>query len=460
MAYLQRLVEQLSELSLEDSVEYWDVRVEDSFETSLQLTDGEVVTCTANPSLGAFLRVRKDGFWFFDSTTEVGDLKSTLEKLSRQKVTSARWKQSPKKVYKAEMHETFISHRHSDTSFSSIPLEQKLSLAQKYDNVLGGLPNVASRNIRFKDIYKMKSYLNSVGTKFEFDFNQGGFSCGFTLKENSNLFDDFMRLYGAKFSDLEGHEDALMAFVNEARKFLRAPSIEPGKYTVILDPEVAGVFTHESFGHKSEADFMLGNSEALEEWKIGKKIAADCLTIVDHGLELDSSGYCPIDDDGTPARKNYLIKNGLLAGRLHSRETAGELSERPTGNSRAMSFEFEPIVRMTSTYIEPGPESINEILLRSEGAVYVEGVKHGSGLSTFTIAPLRGYRIGKNGLREPVRVTVISGSVFETLKNVKTVSSEFKLHSGAIGGCGKNNQWPLPVADGGPFVVVDEMQVS
>jgi TldD protein len=454
MSYLNRLNTDLSGLKV--SADYWDVRIEDTFETTIAMVDGEIVTCTSSPSVGAFVRVRREGFWFYESTTDLSRLKETLEKLSKQPTRFGK----KGDTLKAEKHAPHIAVTASGIKFSAVGLEQKLDLARKYDSVMAGLDKVASRNIRYKDVYKMKSFLNSVGTQFEYDFNQGGMMCIFTLKDGDLLFDDFMRLYGSQFSELQNHEEELKKVVAEARRFLHAPAIQPGKYKVVLDPEVAGVFTHESFGHKSEADFMLGNQEAIEEWKIGKKIGADCLTIVDNGLHAGTSGYCPIDDDGTPAQKNYLIKNGVLAGRLHSRETAYKLGEKPTGNSRAMNFEFEPIVRMTSTYIEAGKEDIDTIIKRSEGAILVEGVKHGSGLSTFTIAPTRGYRIGKGGEKEPVRLTVLSGSVFETLKNIEAVSSDFSLESSALGGCGKMEQWPLPVADGGPYVVVANMQVS
>lgn len=115
---------------------------------------------------------------------------------------------------------------------------------------------------------------------------------------------------------------------------------------------------------------------------------------------------------------------------------------------------------MTSTYIEPGTESLNSILNRSEGAILVDGFKHGSGLSTFTIAPTRSYRILPGGEKEPVRLAVISGSVFDTLQNIEAISSDFSLFNSALGGCGKMEQWPLPVSDGGPYVLVKDMQVS
>lgn len=453
MGHLEFLRTELSDLKL--NCDYWDVRIEDSFETAIDLLDGETVSCSSNPSLGAFIRVRKDGFWFYQSTTDLKALKSILQILSSKEAFT-----KSKNNYIVEKHRPFIKIDFASRNYSTVPLQDKLALCESYLKHFQKTPEVSSTDFRYRDIYKVKSFLNSAGTHFEFDFNQGGISMRYTLKDGENIFNDKTSLYGADFDSLKNGFDKIDKFILESKKFLRAPAVKPGKYKVLLDPEVTGVFTHESFGHKSEADFMLGDPQALEDWKIGTQIGADCLTIVDYGGHEKTSGYCPIDDDGILAQKNYLIQNGRLAGRLHTVDTASQLDERPTGNSRALNFEWEPMVRMTSTYIEPGQETVNDILARSEGAILLEGVTHGSGLSTFTIAPCRGYMIGKNGTKTPVKVSVISGSVFETLKNVEAVSSHFELHSSAIGGCGKMEQWPLPVADGGPFLLVREMQVS
>ncbi len=465
MSHLTLLESELNSVVDRLSVDYWDVRIEDTFETNLIKVDGEVVNCSSSPSVGAFIRVNKNGFWLYESTTELNQISATLKRLSEQKINHASVvppSGSKTKTSGPALPDKnhYVALNAKQDNFSLVSMDDKLKLLNLYDAAIQDTPNLVSRTLRYKDVYKVKTFTNSQGTSFEYDFNQGGIGIDFTLKAGESLFEDRFNCYGACFEDLKGQSEPLLKHTAEAQKFLAAPAIAPGKYQVILSPEVCGVFTHESFGHKSEADFMLGNPEALEEWKVGKKIAADCLTIVDHGGVDHSSGYCPIDDDGTYAQKNYLIKNGILTGRLHSRETADALGEQTTGNSRAMNFEFEPIVRMTSTYIEPGTEPIADILKRCEGAIYVEGVKHGSGMSTFTIAPVRGYRIGKDGIKEPVRVTVLSGSVFDTLKNVEAVSMEFQLKSSAIGGCGKMEQWPLPVAYGGSFVVVSEMQVS
>jgi TldD protein len=220
------------------------------------------------------------------------------------------------------------------------------------------------------------------------------------------------------------------------------------------------VFTHESFGHKSEADFMLGDQTAKNEWKIGTKVAADCVSIVDFGGEEENSGYCPIDDEGVIKQKTYLIKNGILQGRLHSLATAAEFGEQPTGNARAISFEFEPIVRMTNTYIEAGQQTESELIAKVKEGLYLADVRHGSGLSTFTIAPIKAYWIRDGKLAEPVKVPVVSGTVFDTLNKISGVAKKVGIQSSAFGGCGKDEQAPLRVADGGPVILIDEMQVG
>ncbi|MCB0368441.1 MAG: TldD/PmbA family protein [Bdellovibrionales bacterium] len=453
MNYLELLKSQTQNLKLD--CEYWDVRIESVIETTIDLVDGEIVTCSASPSSGAFIRVRKDGFWFYESTTKLNRINESLHQLaSQQSKTNFLYKYVPGKQTK------FSKILYGTTNFSLVSLNKKLNLVKLYSEVMKREPFLISYQTSYNDTYKVKAFVNSVGTEFVYDFNQAGIALRYTLKKEEAIFDDKISFYASDFSELEGKEEVIRSNLLESKEFLDAPSVKPGKYKVLFDPELTGVFTHESFGHKSEADFMLGDLKALEDWKLGSMIAVSGLTIVDCGIHEKTSGYCPIDDDGVLAKKNYLIKNGVLSSRLHSIDTAIQLNEKPTGNSRSMSFEFEPIVRMTSTYIEAGNESLDNILKKSEGAILVKGAKHGSGLSTFTIAPNRGYLIEKNGKKKPIRVSVVSGSVFETLKNIELISSDVELHSSAIGGCGKMKQWPLPVSAGGPYILVKDMQVS
>jgi TldD protein len=204
---------------------------------------------------------------------------------------------------------------------------------------------------------------------------------------------------------------------------------------------------------------MLGDETMLEEWEIGKRVGRRILSIVDDG-RLRGTGYSPIDDDGQEARKTYLIKRGVLTGRLHSAETAAEFNEESTGNARAVSFEYEPIVRMTSTYIEPGELSREELFGGVKEGYFIKTFTHGSGMSTFTIAPSLAYRIENGKISSPVKIAVVTGNVFQTLGEIDGVSDELELISSVGGGCGKMEQFPLPVAVGGPYVRVRKMQVA
>jgi len=196
----------------------------------------------------------------------------------------------------------------------------------------------------------------------------------------------------------------------------------------------------------------------LKEWAMGKKLGPEFLHITDDGGR-PGSGFVPYDDEGNPARRTTLIKEGRLAGRLHSARTAAELGEEPTGNARSIGFEFEPIVRMTTTHFEPGNMTKEELFAGVKDGLFIDTIKHGSGMSTFTIAPSLAYFIKDGRLAGPAQISVISGSVFDTFGRIDAVSDEVELLSFVGGGCGKMEQHPLPVGFGGPYVRVREMSV-
>jgi len=150
----------------------------------------------------------------------------------------------------------------------------------------------------------------------------------------------------------------------------------------------------------------------------------------------------------------------VLSGRLHSGSTAAYLEEDCTGNGRAINFEYEPIVRMTTTYIDKGDKTLEELISEVKDGVLVETIKHGSGMSTFTIAPSLAYAIKDGKLSHPLKISVVSGNVFKTLNEIDGVSDTIKLHSFVLGGCGKMEQFPLSVGFGGPYVRVNNLDVQ
>jgi len=256
------------------------------------------------------------------------------------------------------------------------------------------------------------------------------------------------------------HEQAQKA-ANRAVSLLSAPPVKGGKYTVITNPEMTGVFTHEAFGHLSEADFIYENPQMKALMVLGKRFGVAGLNIIDDGALPDGMGTHPYDDEGTPTRTNYIIQDGILVGRLHSRETAAKMDEEPTGNARAVHFHHPPIVRMTNTYIDAGQDKFEEMAKDIDLGVYaINAIGGQTAMEMFTFSAAYGYMIRDGEVAELVRDVVLTGNVFETLLNIDQIGDTVEWEPNTPGGCGKGGQAPLKVGAGGPHIRIQNCVVG
>lgn len=435
---------------------YADVRVEDRYRTLFSYKNFEVQNGIELSDQGAFIRVFNNGRWFYASNTDLAQIESELDRL----VALSKKTKGDFKPFSRPRPKRNTLLRYQTRNARSYKIAEKKRLIESLFPVYKNEKTLVDITAAYADWYVAKTIINSIGSSITYDNTMFGVLFYFTLKDGDRLFTSKFTKTEPDFKRLTDIHRETENDLVEAKTFLYAPTVKPGYYPVVMSEETAGVFAHESFGHKSEADFMLGDKKMVAEWKLGKRVGSTILSIIDDGAIRRKTGYCPFDDEGTPAQKTFLVKKGILAGRLHSVQTASELKEKPTGNARAINAQFEPIVRMTNTYIDAGKSSFPELLSRIKEGIYVKSMHHGSGLSTFTIAPDRSYMIRSGKLTEPVRVSVISGTVFQTLKDIDGLTDKVKLASSIFGGCGKNEQMPLPVAFGGPKVRVRRMHVS
>jgi TldD protein len=430
--------------------DFVDVRIEETIQTRITTKDHEIDFSTEERLSGAFIRVKRAGRWNYLALDNLNQLEDAVDRLA-PRISGSTSNEAPQLCSRFKFKEK---------NSSLIQSSEKRDLLLKLDASFKGRQFIVQSNGFYKDVYKTVAMKSSDGRFVAFDRNLAGVGFGWTMKNDDRIHNELKEVVETDPRGLENREGEFTKEYERALEFfLNSTPVEPGDYPVVLSPITAGVFAHESFGHKSEADFMIGDEVAKREWAIGTRVGSDLLSIVDAGGDF-ASGYTPFDDEGSPAQKTYLIRNGTLAGRLHSKETAADMDEAPTGNGRALNFLFEPIVRMTNTYIEPGKQSFDELIKPIAKGIYVHDLFHGSGLSTFTIAPRKCWMIENGKLTRPVRASVLTGSVFETLGLIDGVSSEFQLISGIRGGCGKFEQWPLSVSVGGPFVRVSKMRVS
>ena len=437
---------------------YADVRLEDRSLTVISYKAGMLEEMKNRVEKQAFVRVYDGRLWYYASVTDVGHLQKTLDGLYAAATENPDILGDPI-VRRFEKNRDTIE-RFAGCSVRSVPLKEKQALLLSYLPILTEDACVTLPKGSYLDRNSQFRFLSSLGADISYDYQTCGLAFSFSMAEDEKKFSGHWQKGAARFDELTGVEETLRAAVREQARFLRnSVPVEPGNYPVVLSPEAAGVFAHESFGHKSESDFMLSDESMKDEWQLGKTVGSPILSIAEYG-GIPGSGFVPYDDEGTKARKNYLIKNGVLAGRLHNAMTAAALDEGLTGNARAIDCTFEPIVRMTTTYIEGGDLTFDELIAPIKKGYFIKTINHGSGMSTFTIAPSVAYEISDGKLGRPVQISVITGSVFETLGLIDGLTKDVELLSFVTGGCGKMEQSGLPVGFGGPYVRVSSMNVQ
>jgi len=436
---------------------FCDVRIEEVTRTYIKITQGTLDEYLAREYSAAFVRVYDGVRWFYGSTSDLGSIQRQIDLLAGMAGRSDGMDDDP--VVARLQANRGEHYRFGGREVSSTPRKEKLALLESCLGPVAGHSSVASWTASYSDGRTCKRIISSKGADVSFDTQTAALLVGFQMASGDRRFgetdwssaEDFAGLGGG----LPGLEEKL---VQSEDCLMNAEPIPPGEYPVVLSPLAAGIFAHESFGHKSEADFMAGDETMMREWAMGTRVGSPVLSIVDDGNE-GGSGFTPFDDEGTRASRTWLIREGILSGRLHSASTAAALGEETTGNARSVSFEYQPIPRMTTTYILPGAASFDELISGMDEGLLVETIKHGSGLSTFTLAPNTAHWIRSGRVAGPVNASVITGNVMETLGRIDGLSDRLELVSFPGGGCGKNEQYPLPVGFGGPWVRVSRMNV-
>jgi TldD protein len=437
---------------------YTDIRIEQVVVTTIAYENYIMKQNKTKTENGAMIRMYDGKRWYYSSTTDINSIQDEIDKLERMASPDENIYDNPV-VKRIEVNKgTYFKYDEND--ISKVSEEEKLELLNSYLPVLKEVPEIQMSTLTYLDNHTIKHTISSKGSNIKFDTQNGCIVASYTLFVNNLPQRSFENIYEVEFEKLSGQQNKLSEYIRKDLEYAKAAvPVTPGVYTCILSPVAAGVFAHESFGHKSEADFMIGDETMKNEWAIGSKVGAHILNIIDTGC-LEGSGYVPYDDEGCKARVNYIIKDGILTGRLHSAYTAGVLNEEPTGNARAVNFEYEPIVRMTNTYIDKGIQSKEELFQGVKTGIYIDNIYHGSGMTTFTIAPSRAYMIRDGKLAEPVKISVITGNVMKTLNEIDGVSDTVELCSFGMGGCGKMEQFPLRVGYGGPYVRVNGINVQ
>jgi TldD protein len=347
--------------------------------------------------------------------------------------------------------------------FRQVPLGEKKALMEEYNRIiLGYHKSIQTSIVRYADSFKTLWFANTQGAYIEEEVPDVNLMVAAVGREG-DIVQTVEETGGGTdgFQSVEAFHERARSAAQKAVELLVASPVAGGKYTVVTDPIMTGLFTHEAFGHLSESDFVYENPRMQEIMTLGRRFGVDNLNIIDDGSLPGGLGTHRYDYEGVPSRKNYLIKDGILVGRLHSRETAAKMKESVTGNARAVHFQHPPIVRMTNTYIENGTVPFSEMIKDIKLGVYARKAIGGqTAMEMFTFSAGFGYMIRDGQLAELVRDVVLTGNVFETLLNIDKIGNDLDWVPNGPGGCGKGDQQPLRVGLGGPHIRIQNCVVG
>jgi TldD protein len=241
---------------------------------------------------------------------------------------------------------------------------------------------------------------------------------------------------------------------------LESVAAPAGEMTVVLGPGWPGVLLHEAVGHGLEGDFNRKGTSAFSG-RIGERVAAPGVTVIDDGAMDRRRGSLTIDDEGTPTRRNVLIENGILKSYIQDRMNARLMGVEPTGNGRRESFAHAPMPRMTNTFMLGGQDDPGEILARARNGIYAKSFGGGQVDITsgkFVFSCTEAYRIENGRLGAPIKGATLIGDGPTVLTKVAAIGNDMALDEG-IGICGKGGQ-SVPAGVGQPTLLVEGLTVG
>ncbi|MGP1384776.1 MAG: TldD/PmbA family protein [Thainema sp.] len=441
-----------------DRVDYLAIRLEESEGTDIMLRGDKIETLSEGISIGGQVRACYKGGWGFASFNQLGTLRDRIE----EAISSARIiGEGDTNLAPVEAIQTVRRLPLTGTDPRQVPLADKKALCQHYSDILRGVDDcITTASVRYGDSSQRIILATSDGSLIEQSWTDMEMRFAATAR-NGETVQTGRETTGSRsaYEDMTDLDEQVRSAAQRAVAALNLPSVRGDVYTVVIDPILTGLFVHEAFGHLSEADMAYENPDLLEVMTLGRRFGPADLQIFDGAAPAGHRGSYYYDDEGTPATTTQLIQDGVLVGRLHSRETAGKLGEAPTGNARCLNYHYPPIVRMTNTWIERGKTPVKDLFSGIEQGVYARnwlgGMTNGE---MFTFTAGEAWMIRNGEIAEPVRDVTLSGNVFRTLADIEAIGDDFYWDES--GGCGKGGQSGLPVGCGGPSLRIRNVVVG
>ncbi|MCD6368738.1 MAG: TldD/PmbA family protein [Thermoproteales archaeon] len=448
---LHRIIEEAVKLG----ADYVDARYEKTFSTTVRISNERIERVSTGVDEGIGVRILANGaFSFFSSN--VLDLETIIRQVKESvRTAKALGDLKKEKIRLAEVRTVKDSVEiKARKSPQEIDLEEKVFFIKELNKISRGLDNrIVNSTSTIIDAYDKRILVTSEGTEIEYIVPRVYFGLDVVAHEAGR-----QAWYGKREAAQQGYEflekfepeEVAKFVVNKVIKLLKAKPAPAGRFTVVMDNDLTGVFIHEAFGHACEGDGVAAGESILKD-KLGEKVGSELVTVYDDSTLPGGWGSLKYDDEGVPTRKRTLVEKGVLVGFITDRESAAKLGLEPNGGARAESYDDPPIVRMSNTYIAPGDWRFEEMVEEIKYGIYLLGSRGGqvdTSKGTFQFNAKEAYLIENGEITSPLLDVSLSGYTLEVLANIDAVGRDFEIRPGF---CGKGGQ-AVPAGTGGPHV--------
>jgi TldD protein len=459
---LQDLADKAIRYAIDSGAQYCDARAEQQERKSALIENGEIEHVRTNNDIGIGIRLVKEGAWSFCSITNpnsVEQIKDAVNGALRNSLHYAKNRKNKINLYPNSINKTKIDF----PVLKKPELEELIEIGFECNKIISDTPRIIKSIVNPWYTNNSRYFVNSEGSEIIQNFTDVIVEMVATAHE-SGLTQSINITEGGRggieqISNENKIQQSAQEIALKASQLIDAKPAKEEKARVVMNPDFVSLLTHEILGHPSEADRVLGKEMAWAggAWwkgKIGEKIGSEKLNVFDDPTIKESLGWYYFDDEGVKTKKTTLVENGILKNHMQNRETAQIFNTPSTGNMRAASYRFMPLIRMACTCIGNGDWDVDEMIKEVKNGYLISNMKVPSidmKRYNWSISCQYAQRIENGEITDLLRDVIVMGIAPEFFESIDACGNDFTVRP--ITNCGKGDPMQsMIMGNGGPTI--------
>jgi TldD protein len=459
---LQDLADKAIRYAIDSGAQYCDARAEQQERKSALIENGEIEHVRTNNDIGIGIRLVKEGAWSFCSITNpnsVEQIKDAVNSALRNSLHYAKNRKNKINLYPNSINKTKIDF----PVLKKPELEELIEIGFECNKIISDTPRIIKSIVNPWYTNNSRYFVNSEGSEIIQNFTDVIVNMVATAHE-SGLTQSINITEGGRggieqISNENKIQQSAQEIALKASQLIDAKPAKEEKARVVMNPDFVSLLTHEILGHPSEADRVLGKEMAWAggAWwkgKIGEKIGSEKLNVFDDPTIKESLGWYYFDDEGVKTKKTTLVENGILKNHMQNRETAHIFNTPSTGNMRAASYRFMPLIRMACTCIGNGDWDVDEMIKEVKNGYLISNMKVPSidmKRYNWSISCQYAQRIENGEITDLLRDVIVMGTAPEFFESIDACGNDFTVRP--ITNCGKGDPMQsMIMGNGGPTI--------